>query len=235
MTMPPLPVAGQIPPSAALIDLDGTLVDTLGDFVAALTATFTDLGLPPPRREQVARAIGQGSEHLLRTCLVDTGMTREAAAARLPQAWARYQAHYRQINGRHAVVLPGVTAGLVALSEAGWRLACVTNKPGEFADALLQATGLRDPFALVLGGDALPLRKPHPAPLLEACRRLGVGPACAVMIGDSSNDAQAARAAGCRSVLVRGGYNHGEPLETAGADALAETFSEAVSLLRIAA
>jgi phosphoglycolate phosphatase len=128
-----------------------------------------------------------------------------------------------------------VAAGLAALHGAGWRIACVTNKPGEFADALLKATGLRDPFALVLGGDALPLRKPHPAPLLEACRRLGVGPAEAVMIGDSSNDAQAARAAGCRSVLVRGGYNHGQPLETAGADALAATFSEAVSLLGIAA
>lgn len=220
---------------AALIDLDGTLVDTLGDFVAALAATFADLDLPPPQRDRVAQAIGQGSEHLLRTCLVDAGLTNGAAADRLPQAWASYQAHYRQINGRYAVVLPGVAAGLAALHGAGWRIACVTNKPGEFADALLKATGLRDPFALVLGGDALPLRKPHPAPLLEACRRLGVGPAEAVMIGDSSNDAQAARAAGCRSVLVRGGYNHGQPLETAGADALAATFSEAVSLLGIAA
>lgn len=210
-------------------------MDTLGDFVAALAATFADLGLPSPLRDRVAQAIGQGSEHLLRTCLVEAGMTSASATDRLPQAWASYQGHYRQINGRHAVVLPGVTAGLASLRRAGWRLACVTNKPGEFADALLQAVGLRDPFALVLGGDALPQRKPHPAPLLEACRRLGVEPAGAVMIGDSSNDARAARAAGCRSVLVRGGYNHGQPLEAAGADALAATFSEAVSLLGVAA
>lgn len=223
--------AGRLDARAALIDLDGTLVDTLGDFVAVLALTFEDLGLLPPPSDRVAHAVGQGSEHLIRVLLADAGLAPADVDRLWPPAWARYQHHYQDLNGRHARVLPGVVEGLWQLRAAGWRLACVTNKPGAFAEALLQGKQLRESFEIVLGGDAMPQRKPDPAPLREACRRLGVETVRAVMIGDSSNDARAARAAGCRCVLVRGGYNHGEPVEQAGPDGVAERFDEAVRLL----
>ncbi|MFT3663432.1 phosphoglycolate phosphatase [Piscinibacter sp.] len=199
---------------AAIVDLDGTLVDTLPDFVAALDAMLAELGLRAIEPGFVARSVGKGSEHLLRRTLAEVG----APEALYERAWAAYQRHYRALNGRAATVYPGAAEGLQRLADAGWRLACVTNKPGEFARALLAATGLARFFAHTFGGDAFARRKPDPLPLLEACRALGSAPARTLMIGDSSNDAAAARAAGCPVLLVTYGYNHGEPVRGVDAD-----------------
>jgi phosphoglycolate phosphatase len=201
---------------AAIIDLDGTLVDTLGDFEVALAATLADLGLPAVDRAFIARTVGKGSEHLIAQTLAHAGGTPDQQAA----AWARYQHHYDAVNGRHAEVYPGVREGLAGLRARGWRLACVTNKPVAFARALLQALDLAASFDVVFGGDSFERRKPDPLPLLRTCEALGTTPARTLMIGDSRNDAQAARAAGCPVVLVGYGYNHGEPVEAAGADAV---------------
>jgi phosphoglycolate phosphatase len=199
---------------AALIDLDGTLIDTIGDFEAALTRTLADLGAPPVPRAFIARTVGKGSEYLLRQTLAQAGLAPE----RYDAAWVAYQGHYRALNGDHAQVFDGVVAGLERFASAGWRLGCLTNKPGEFARALLERKGLHRWFDFVYGGDAFARRKPDPMPLIEGCRTLGLPPASVLMIGDSANDAMAARAAGCPVVLVRHGYNHGEPVESAGAD-----------------
>jgi phosphoglycolate phosphatase len=201
---------------AAIVDLDGTMVDTVGDFEAALGATLAEFGLPPVTRTFIARTVGKGSEHLLSRTLVEVG----APAALYDEAWARYQRHYLRINGQHSEVFPGVREGLAALAARGWPLACLTNKPGAFARPLLQAKGLAPYFAHVFGGDAFTRKKPDPLPLLEACRALGTEPRQTLMVGDSSNDAAAARAAGCPVVLLSHGYNHGEPVEGAGADAV---------------
>ncbi|MFZ5521729.1 MAG: phosphoglycolate phosphatase [Pseudomonadota bacterium] len=205
---------------AAILDLDGTLVDTLGDFMAVLGLTLNDLGLPPVGRDFVARTIGQGTEHLLRSVLQDVIGGEDAACidAVFPQAMARYTAHYPVINGRHAEVFPGVVEGLVRLRQHGLPLVCLTNKPTAFAEQLLIAKGLRRHFAHVFGGDAFARKKPDPLPLLKACEALSMPPAVTLMIGDSRNDAQAARAAGCPVVLVTYGYNHGEPVHQVDAD-----------------
>ena len=201
---------------AVILDLDGTLVDTLGDFVEALARMLDDLGLPPIEAGTVALMVGKGTEHLLRSVLghvlAQAGRPGDAQAL-YPKAWARYHHHYAAINGRHASVYPGVQAGLVALRAAGLRMACVTNKPTVFAQALLRAKGLDGFFAQVFGGDAFERKKPDPQPLLEACRALGSAPARTLMVGDSSNDAQAAGAAGCPIILVTYGYNHGHPID----------------------
>ena len=123
---------------AAIVDLDGTLVDTLDDFVAALAATHAGLGLRPVDRAFVARSVGKGSEYLLRATLAEVG----AAAGVYDTAFALYQQHYREINGRHARVFPGVEQGLARLTSYGLRLACLTNKPTAFARELLQKKGL---------------------------------------------------------------------------------------------
>jgi phosphoglycolate phosphatase len=141
-------------------------------------------------------------------------------------AWQRYQHHYLAINGEFAAVYPGVVEGLQQLRDAGLRLACLTNKPLSFAKPLLQAKGLDSFFTHVFGGDSFERKKPDPLPLLKTCEVLGVKTNQALMVGDSSNDAQAARAAGCPVVLVRYGYNHGEPVDAVDADAHVDALTD---------
>jgi phosphoglycolate phosphatase len=199
---------------AAIVDLDGTMIDTLGDFAAALDRTLDDLHQPRVARAAIAQMVGKGSEHLIRAVLAHVG----APATLYAQAWDRYQAHYFEVNGKHASVYPGVAEGLRALQARGLRLACLTNKPTGFAVPLLRAKGLADHFECVFGGDAFERKKPDPLPLRKTCEALGTEPAATLMIGDSSNDARAARAAGCPVVLVTYGYNHGEPVQAVDAD-----------------
>ena len=196
-------------PRAFIIDLDGTLVDTLGDFVAVLNLVLAELGLPAVARDVVERTVGRGSEHLIRATLAHVG----GPAALYEQAWARYQQHYERLNGRHSELFPGTLAGLERLKVRGLPMACLTNKPAAFARELLAKKGLAGYFDRVFGGDDFERKKPDPLPLLKTCEALGTLPAATWMIGDSSNDAQAAHAAGCPVVLLRHGYNHGEPID----------------------
>jgi len=204
---------------AAIVDLDGTLVDTLGDFDAALGGMLAELGLPAVPREFIARTVGQGSEHLIRSTLAQVcGAAVDDALH--DRAWQAYQRHYRRVNGHYSSVYPGAAEGLQRLRARGLRLACLTNKPTVFAQELLQAKGLAEHFERVHGGDAFERKKPDPLPVLRTCAELGVGSNRALVVGDSSNDARAARAAGCAVVLVDYGYNHGLPVQALGADAL---------------
>ncbi len=207
---------------AVIVDLDGTMVDTQGDFVAALGLTLDELGLPRVDRAFVARTVGKGSEHLLRRTLQEVGgdpMLYDAA-------WSAYQRHYLAINGSASEVYAGVAEGLQLLREAGLRLACLTNKPLAFARPLLAAKGLDSHFELVFGGDSFARKKPDPLPLIETCRALGTLPARTLMLGDSRNDAEAAHAAGCPVVLVSYGYNHGEPVTAVPALAYLERIDQ---------
>lgn len=216
---------------AAIIDLDGTMVDTLGDFAQALGRMLDDLALPGIERTHIERMVGKGSEHLIKSVLYHVLAQAGQAPAAInteaiyPQAWARYQHHYLAINGQYAQVYPGVPEGLHALRSAGLRLACLTNKPTAFALPLLRAKGLDGFFDQVFGGDAFERKKPDPLPLVKTCAALGSAPARTLMVGDSSNDAQAARAAGCPVVLVTYGYNHGQPATDVDADGWVESLA----------
>ena len=206
---------------AAIVDLDGTLVDTLGDFVAALNAMLADLSLPAVDARAVEAMVGKGSEHLVRSVL------RHLAAPEslYDRAFDGYQRHYETVNGRHSSVYDGAVEGLRGLRDRGLRLACLTNKPGAFARPLLAAQGLDAFFEVVFGGDAFERKKPDPLPLLKTCEALGSTPSRTLMVGDSSNDARAARAAGCPVVLVTYGYNHGEPVRAVDADGFLDTLA----------
>lgn len=195
-------------PAAFIVDLDGTLVDTLGDFVEVLNRVLAELQLPALSRAFVERTIGQGSEHLIRHSLAEVG----SAPALYEPAWAAYQQHYRAVNGQYSEVFPGVIEGLDRLKAQGLPMACLTNKPAAFARDLLAKKGLSGYFDRVFGGDDFARKKPDPLPLIKTCEALGTEPARTWMIGDSSNDARAADAAGCPLVLVTYGYNHGEPI-----------------------
>ena len=227
---------------AAIVDLDGTMVDTLGDFVAALKLMLAEL-LPHNADAHALDAsavrlmVGKGSEHLVKSVLnhvqVQSGRPQIAIdlIAKYDQAQASYQRHYAAVNGQHATLYPGVLQGLVALQQSGIKLACLTNKPIGFARELLRLKGLGGFFSEVFGGDSFERKKPDPLPLLKTCQSLGTQPAHTLMIGDSSNDAQAARAAGCPVLLVTYGYNHGEPVRGVDADGFVDSLEGIVAAL----
>ena len=223
---------------AAIIDLDGTMVDTMGDFVVAINLMLRDLGHAPVERAVVALRVGKGSENLVNSVLnhVLAQSIRAQAApeniANFERALDLYQQHYRAINGQHAQVYPGVGYGLRALQKAGVKLACLTNKPVGFACELLRLKGLDGFFSQVFGGDSFATKKPDALPVLKTCEALGSLPAHTLMVGDSSNDAQAARAAGCPVVLVTYGYNHGEPIRSVDADGYLDSLSDIAAQLQ---
>ena len=219
---------------AVIVDLDGTMVDTLGDFYAALNLMLTDLPTPycdqQISRSTLGRLVGKGSEHLIKSVLQHVhaeldapDLGADALESLYQRAWPHYQNHYLATNGQHAVVYPGVVAGLTYLKSRGLKLACLTNKPTAFALPLLQLKGLVDFFDFTFGGDSFERKKPDPLPLLKTCQALGSTPARTLMIGDSSNDAQAARSAGCPVLLVRYGYNHGQPIDMVDADGFCDS------------
>jgi phosphoglycolate phosphatase len=229
--------SGSLPASralqAAIIDLDGTMVDTLGDFVVALNLMLADLGCPSVQATDVERMVGKGSEHLIKSALAHVRQGWDAAEIEqaFPAAWSAYQRHYLAINGQHSAVYGGVVEGLRLLQARGWRLACLTNKPTVFALPLLAQKGLSGFFSQVFGGDAFERKKPDPLPLLKTCEALGTLPAQTLMVGDSSNDAQAARSAGCPVVLVTYCYNHGQPVHSVDADGWVNSLADLSALL----
>lgn len=214
---------------AAIIDLDGTMVHTAPDFHVAINRMRGDFGLGPLSIALITEFVGKGSENLIRRVL-EVDYHREEAQQHLARALDGYLMHYQEINGAHSTVYPEVREGLEAFKAKGVRLACVTNKPHAFALTLLERKGLREYFELVYGGDSLPRKKPDPLPLLQVCRDFVLEPASVVAIGDSSNDAEAARAAGCRILSVPYGYNHGLPVQEIDSDGIVATLLEAAHL-----
>jgi len=211
---------------AVIIDLDGTMLDTAPDFHVAVNRMRAELGLGPLAMNTIINFVGKGSENLMRRVLA-VDYDEAGVDQYFDQALASYQTHYEQINGLYATLYPQVIEGLQALKAKNLRLACVTNKPISFALPLLEKMGLRTYFEIIYGGDSLPKKKPDPLPLLQVCQDFALLPEQVVAIGDSSNDALAARAAGCRVFNVPYGYNHGEPIHDVDSDGIVATLLDA--------
>lgn len=199
---------------AVLVDLDGTMIDTAPDIAAAANATLADLGLKPLDTAQVRSFIGEGIGVLVRRSL-GARVSADEIETKFKVALENFERHYFAANGRHSSLYPGVFEGLRKMRDSGLKLGCVTNKVLRFAEPLLARFALLELFDTVIGGDSMPAKKPDPAPVLEACRRLGVAPADTVLIGDSAHDAGAARAAGVAFVAVPYGYGGKGELEGA--------------------
>lgn len=215
---------------AAIIDLDGTMVHTTPDFQVAINRMRDELGLAPLSLETITDFVGKGSENLMRKVLA-IDFDESEVERRFDLALQRYQHHYLQINGDHSQVYEGVLEGLRLMKQNGIRLACVTNKPIAFARPLLEKKALLEFFEVIYGGDSLAEKKPHPLPMLTVCGDFKLQPAQTVAIGDSSNDSQSARAAGCRVLTVPYGYNHGQPVHTIDTDGIVETLLVAANLI----
>lgn len=216
------------PIKSVTIDLDGTLLDTALDIAAAANAMLAELQLPLRSEIEIRDFIGRGIPTLVERCLPVQSRIPDTQA----QALASFHRHYAQTNGRYAKLYPGVIEGLNALRERCLPMACVTNKAAAFTEPLLTQTGLASYFAFTISGDSLPEKKPHPMPLLEACKRFGNLPATNLHIGDSGNDALAARAAGCPSATLPYGYTEGMDVRELQTDVIVPSIEAVLPLIQ---
>jgi phosphoglycolate phosphatase len=212
---------------AVLLDLDGTLMDTIPDFTVAVNAMLSDLKFAAISQAEIATYIGKGSDNLIRRVLTSVQGGQPATDELFKQAKVSYTANYHRINGDQAIIFDGVRPGLERLQAMGLRMAVVTNKNAEFAVPLLERTGLAKYMQAIVCGDTLAERKPHPAPMLHACNLLKSSPSRTVAVGDSVNDALSARAAGCTFLAVPYGYNEGNSVHSLDVDAIVESIEHA--------
>lgn len=208
-------------PRLVMFDLDGTLVDSVADIELNLNRALADLGLSSVTLAQVKNWVGRGASRLVYCVLDHQRQSPDLHDALLARFMVRYEATVCEASAPYA----GVRELLAACRAEGLHLACVTNKPYVPARGLLAALDLLEPFDLLLGGDSLVHKKPHPGPLLHCLRHFGVKADEALMVGDSRNDVEAARAAGVKVLAVPYGYNHGEPVADSRPDWLVESLS----------
>jgi phosphoglycolate phosphatase len=229
--------AGTFDVSAIAFDLDGTLLDTIHDLAAAVNALLRELGHPPLPKDTIRVFVGKGMPNLVRRALAAATGTPPAAIeeTELADALARYQAHYAARLGRETRPFPGMVEGLTRLHAMGFPLAVVTNKAARFVRPHLAQAGIEHFFALLVGGDDLPTRKPDPGPLLHVVQVFGVPPQRLLMVGDSNNDVLAARAAGCPVLVLPYGYSEGEPVQSLDADGIVPTLAAVAERVRYVA
>jgi phosphoglycolate phosphatase len=220
-----------LPIKAIMIDLDGTLLDTVQDLALAVNLMLIDLGCPTLQEKRIANFVGKGVFHLVRRALTDVN-GREPDEALFERAMPLFMGCYERTNGEHTKPYPGVIEGLEALRAAGFPLACVTNKITRFTLPLLQQQRLEHYFREVIAGDTLPKKKPDPLPLTHTAQKFGVEPRDLLLIGDSLNDVEAARAAGCPVFCVDYGYNEGLDVRTFDVDAIVPSLVEASKLIK---
>ena len=214
-----------------LIDVDGTLVDSVPDLAYCVDEMMQRLGRPVHGEARVRNWVGNGVERLVRRALVGQ-LEGEPSDEDFERAYPLFLELYADNTSKRSRLYPGVPEGIRALKAAGYRLGCVTNKAAQFTEPLLRDLGIRDDFEIVISGDTLPQKKPDPAPLLHAAAFFGVEPGRALMIGDSVSDVKAARAAGFRIVCMSYGYNHGEDIRDCGPDAVIDEMTELLPLIR---
>jgi phosphoglycolate phosphatase len=213
----PLP---QSLPELVIFDLDGTLVDSVPDLAAAIDELLTELDCPPAGIERVRLWVGNGASVLVRRALAWSGGADELGVDDVEVDSARHQTalqsflrHYGALSGQKTALYEGVIEALERLTRSGVAMGVATNKPSQFVPDVLQHSGIGEFFHNWLGGDCLPEKKPDPAPLLKLIEQAGVSPERTLMVGDSSSDIRAARAAGVPCLAVTYGYNHGRPVE----------------------
>jgi phosphoglycolate phosphatase len=222
------------PLSAVLFDLDGTLLDTVADIALALNRAIVEYGWTELAENDVRGMIGRGSPVLIERAAASQGRTLDdVTQAAMVDRFFHYYGELEKANEDRARPYTGAAEALRAVHDAGLHTAVVTNKQHRFAGALLRRLGLESWIDVVVGGDTCERRKPDPQPLLFACESLHVPASEALMVGDSVNDVQAARAAGIPIVCVSYGYNEGRAPHTLNCDSLLDSLAALPALLEI--
>ena len=213
-----------------LIDVDGTMVDSVPDLAFSIDLMMQDLDMPKRGEDKVRHWVGNGIERLVKRALLDAldGEPDEALFSRAPPL---FRSHYTVNNSTRSHLYDGVRQGLEYMRRRGYRLGCVTNKASEFTHPLLRDLDIADYFEVIICGDDTVKIKPDPLPLLTAAQRMQVNPQKSLMMGDSSNDVRAARAAGFQIICTSYGYNHGEDIRRYGPDAVIDSMIELEKLI----
>lgn len=218
-----------------LFDLDGTLLDSAPDLAAAINQMLLTLGIKEFPQEIIRSWVGNGAKTLVERALhhsINNNATnKKFSQEEVANALAIFLKYYQHNLCVESVLYDGVKETLLALKKQGYRLAVITNKPSEFIAPIIAGFELNDLFELQLGGDSLTERKPHPLPLLHACKILNVSVDECIMIGDSKNDILAAKATNMQSIGLTYGYNYGEDINNFQPDWCLDTFPELIPLL----
>lgn len=221
-------------PQMILIDVDGTLVDSVPDLTFCVDEMMKALGRPIHGEAKVRNWVGNGVERLVRRALIGQ-LDGEPDEADYQKAYPIFLDLYAENTSKRSCLYPGIREGLDYLKAAGYKLGCVTNKAAQFTEPLLRDLGVSGDFSIIVSGDTLPQKKPDPAPLLHAAKFFGIEPTRALMVGDSVSDVKAARAAGFQIVCMSYGYNHGEDIRKSHPDAVIDALTEIKPLLEAAA
>ena len=215
----------KLKPGFVLIDLDGTLVDSVPDLAYCVDEMMKQLDMPLRGETAVRDWVGNGVQRLVERALINSveGMPDPAL---MDKAYPIFLELYQHNNSQRSRVYDGVVDGIEWMQQQGYRIACVTNKAEAFTVPLLKAKQLHDYFEVIVSGDTCEKKKPDPMPLLHAAKLLGVAPENALMIGDSQSDVKAARAAGFHIFCMTYGYNHGEDIRDYQPDVVMDSFKE---------
>lgn len=212
-------------PAMVLIDVDGTLVDSVPDLAYCVDEMLKQLDMPVRGEERVRHWVGNGVERLVRRALINQ-LDGEPDESLFQKALPIFEALYAENTSKRSVLYPGVSEALEFLKSTGIHIGCVTNKAEQFTLPILADLGVKDYFEIVICGDTLPKKKPDPMPLLHAAEQMGVTPNKSLMLGDSMSDVKAARAAGFDIVCMSYGYNHGEDIRDYNPDAVVDSMNE---------
>jgi phosphoglycolate phosphatase len=217
-------------PEMILIDVDGTLVDSVPDLAYCVDEMMKQLGLSAHGEEKVRDWVGNGVERLVRRALVGQ-LDGEPDEALFEKAYPIFLDLYAVNTSQRSSLYPGVREGLDYIKAAGYTLGCVTNKAAQFTIPLLKDLGIHDDFENIVCGDTLAKKKPDPLPLLHSAEVLGVTPEKSLMLGDSVSDVKAARAAGFQIICMSYGYNHGVDIRESSPDAVIDSMTELKELI----
>ena len=214
-----------------MIDVDGTLVDSVPDLSWCLDETMKQIGLPPRGEAAASQWVGNG---VIR--IVQRGIANDLDAAHdealFEKAMPIFRELYAENTSKRSTLYPGVREGIDYLKTTGIKLGCITNKDAEFTHPILKDLGLWDDFEIVISGDTLEKKKPDPLPLLYGAEKLGAKPEKSLMLGDSMSDVKAARAAGFEIICMSYGYNHGVDIRESEPDAVIDSMVELKSMIK---
>ncbi len=217
-------------PKMVLIDVDGTLVDSVPDLAYCIDEMLKALDMAPHGEDEVRHWVGNGVERLVRRALIGQ-LDGEPDEALFAQAYPIFMDLYKDNTSKRSCLYPGVQEGLDYLQQSGYILGCVTNKAAAFTHPLLKDLGLFDYFSSIVSGDTLEKKKPDPLPLLYSAEKLGVSAEESLMLGDSISDVKAARAAGFQIICMSYGYNHGVDIHESNPDKVIDSMLELKTLL----
>jgi len=217
-------------PEMVLIDVDGTLVDSVPDLAYCVDEMMKRLEMPVRGETAVRNWVGNGVERLVRRALINQ-LDGEPDNEIFEKAYPLFLDLYAENSCKRSGLYDGVREGLDWLKAHNIRLGCVTNKASQFTLPILKELGIYDEFETIVCGDSLPEKKPHPLPLLHSAEVMGVKPENSLMIGDSMSDVKAARAAGFGIVCMSYGYNHGVDIRDSKPDAVIDSMAQFAEII----